>query len=129
MTDLRASTEITGASAADLAAKIASGELSSVEVTQAHLDRIAEVDGELGAFLHVSGEQALSAARAVDEARARGEQPASALAGVPLALKDVFTTTDAPTTCGSKILEGWTAPYDATVTTKLRAAGIPRPPA
>ena len=125
MTDLRASTEITGATAADLAGKIAAGELSSVEVTQAHLDRIAEVDGELGAFLHVSGEEALAAARAVDEARARGEQPASALAGVPLALKDVFTTTDAPTTCGSKILEGWTAPYDATVTAKLRAAGIP----
>nr|KZL97950.1 aspartyl/glutamyl-tRNA amidotransferase subunit A [Tsukamurella tyrosinosolvens] len=125
VTDLRASTEITGATAADLAGKIAAGELSSVEVTQAHLDRIAEVDGELGAFLHVSGEEALAAARAVDEARARGEQPASALAGVPLALKDVFTTTDAPTTCGSKILEGWTAPYDATVTAKLRAAGIP----
>ncbi|GAA1070474.1 Asp-tRNA(Asn)/Glu-tRNA(Gln) amidotransferase subunit GatA [Tsukamurella spumae] len=125
MTDLRASNEITGATAADLAAKIASGELSSVEVTSAHLDRIAEVDGDLGAFLHVSGEQALAAARAVDDARARGEQPASALAGVPLALKDVFTTTDAPTTCGSKILEGWTAPYDATVTAKLRAAGIP----
>ncbi|MGV7636998.1 Asp-tRNA(Asn)/Glu-tRNA(Gln) amidotransferase GatCAB subunit A, partial [Mycobacterium kansasii] len=56
VTDLRASTEITGATAADLAGKIAAGELSSVEVTQAHLDRIAEVDGELGAFLHVSGE-------------------------------------------------------------------------
>lgn len=123
--NLRTATEITGATAADLAAKIASGDLSSAEVTQAHLDRIAEVDGELGAFLHVSGEQALAAARAVDEARARGEQPASALAGVPIALKDVFTTTDAPTTCGSKILEGWTAPYDATVTAKLRAAGIP----
>ena len=57
---------------------------SSVEVTQAHLDRIAEVDGDLGAFLHVGADAALAAARTVDEARARGEEPASALAGVPI---------------------------------------------
>ncbi|MDG3012780.1 Asp-tRNA(Asn)/Glu-tRNA(Gln) amidotransferase subunit GatA [Rhodococcus sp. D2-41] len=119
------SAELTRLSAADLADRIHSGEVSSVEVTQAHLDRIAQVDGEVHAFLHVAGEQALAAARAVDDARTAGEAPASALAGVPLALKDVFTTTDMPTTCGSKILEGWTSPYDATLTTKLRQAGIP----
>ena len=121
----RESGAITGQSAADLAAKIHSGELSAVEVTQAHLDRIEAVDGELNAFLHVGAEQALATAAEVDNAVAAGQAPASPLAGVPLALKDVFTTTDAPTTCGSKILEGWVPPYDATVTAKLRAAGIP----
>ncbi len=118
-------TALTALTAAELAARIHAREVSSVEVTQAHLDRIAEADGEIHAFLHVAGEQALAAARAVDDALAAGDAPASALAGVPLALKDVFTTTDMPTTCGSRILDGWVAPYDATVTTKLRAAGIP----
>ncbi|NDK91349.1 Asp-tRNA(Asn)/Glu-tRNA(Gln) amidotransferase subunit GatA [Gordonia desulfuricans] len=120
----RTANEITGLTAAELADKIAARDLSSVEVTQAHLDRIAEVDGELGAFLHVSGSEALVAAKAADDAIAAGQAP-SKLAGVPLALKDIFTTTDSPTTCGSKILEGWVAPYDSTVTQKLRAAGIP----
>ncbi|WP_278263739.1 Asp-tRNA(Asn)/Glu-tRNA(Gln) amidotransferase subunit GatA [Nocardia sp. AG03] len=117
--------ELTQLSAAELAAKIHGGEVSSTEVTQAHLDRIAAVDGELNAFLHVAGDEALAAAAVVDAAHAAGETPASALAGVPLALKDVFTTTDMPTTCASKILEGWMSPYDATVTSRLRAAGIP----
>ena len=121
----RESGVITGQSAADLAAKIHAGELSAVEVTQAHLDRIEAVDGELNAFLHVGAEQALATAAEVDKAVAAGQAPASPLAGVPVALKDVFTTTDAPTTCGSKMLEGWVPPYDATVTAKLRAAGIP----
>ncbi|MEV6427410.1 Asp-tRNA(Asn)/Glu-tRNA(Gln) amidotransferase subunit GatA [Nocardia sp. NPDC051463] len=118
-------TELTTLSAAELAGKIHGGEVSSVEVTQAHLDRIAAADGEINAFLHVSAEQALGAAAAVDSALAAGTPPASPLAGVPLALKDVFTTTDMPTTCGSKILEGWVSPYDATLTTRLRDAGIP----
>ncbi|SDD76738.1 Asp-tRNA(Asn)/Glu-tRNA(Gln) amidotransferase subunit GatA [Rhodococcus tukisamuensis] len=117
--------DLTALDASVLASKIHAREVSSVEVTQAHLDRIAAVDGELNAFLHVAGEQALTAAKAVDDSLAAGNAPASALAGVPLALKDVFTTTDMPTTCGSKILEGWVAPYDATLTTRLREAGIP----
>ncbi|MFC8043924.1 Asp-tRNA(Asn)/Glu-tRNA(Gln) amidotransferase subunit GatA [Nocardia sp. NPDC057353] len=112
-------------SAAELAAKIHAREVSSEEVTRAHLDRIAAVDGEYNAFLHVARDEALAAARVVDASLAAGEAPASPLAGVPLALKDVFTTTDMPTTCASKILEGWMSPYDATVTAKLRAAGIP----
>ena len=116
---------ILGLTAAELAAKIHSRELTSVEVTQAFLDRIAAVDGDIHAFLHVGTEEALAAARAVDESLDRGEAPASALAGVPIALKDVFTTTDAPTTCGSKMLEGYMSPYDATLVTKLREAGIP----
>ncbi|BDC73397.1 Asp-tRNA(Asn)/Glu-tRNA(Gln) amidotransferase subunit GatA [Prescottella equi] len=119
------STDLTRLNAADLASKIHSREISSVEATQAHLDRIAKVDGELHAFLHVAGEQALVAAKEVDSAIAAGDKPVSALAGVPIALKDVFTTTDMPTTCASKILENWVSPYDATLTTKLREAGIP----
>ncbi|MCF1765336.1 Asp-tRNA(Asn)/Glu-tRNA(Gln) amidotransferase subunit GatA [Corynebacterium argentoratense] len=117
--------ELTRMTAAELADKIHSREVSSVEVTQAHLDRIDAVDSDLHAFLHVGAEAALEAASRVDAALAAGEAPASPLAGVPLALKDVFTTTDAPTTCASKILEGYVAPYDATVTRKIREAGIP----
>ncbi|MGF7124177.1 Asp-tRNA(Asn)/Glu-tRNA(Gln) amidotransferase subunit GatA [Rhodococcus sp. BE178] len=119
------STDLTRLDASELASKIHSREISSVEATQAHLDRIGQVDGELHAFLHIAGEQALVAAKEVDSALAAGEAPSSALAGVPIALKDVFTTTDMPTTCASKILEGWVSPYDATLTTKLREAGIP----
>ncbi|AKK05646.1 aspartyl/glutamyl-tRNA(Asn/Gln) amidotransferase subunit A [Corynebacterium mustelae] len=119
------SSELTSMTAAELAAKIHSRELSSVEVTQAHLDRIGEIDGDIHAFLHVGTEEALAAAADVDKKLDAGEAPASPLAGVPLALKDVFTTTDAPTTCASKILEGYIAPYDATVTKRIREAGIP----
>ncbi|WP_394616084.1 Asp-tRNA(Asn)/Glu-tRNA(Gln) amidotransferase subunit GatA [Lentzea sp. JNUCC 0626] len=115
--------ELIHATAADLAAKIHSGEVSSVEVTQAHLDRIAETDGKVHAFLHVDTEGALAQARRVDEAVKAGEQ-VSPLAGVPLALKDVMTTEGVPTTVGSKILEGWLPPYDATVTRKLKDAGV-----
>src|ERR1700684_87862 len=118
-------TDIIRLDAATLAAKIAAKKLSSTEVTQACLDQIAATDQRYKAFLHVAADAALSAAAAVDKSLAAGEQPASALAGVPLALKDVFTSVDMPTTCGSKILEGWRSPYDATVTARLRAAGIP----
>lgn len=118
------SSELTAMTAAALAEKIHSREVSSVEVTQAHLDRIADIDDELHAFLHVGAETALAAAKDVDEQIAAGTV-ASPLAGVPLALKDVLTTTDAPTTAASKILEGYMSPYDATVTRKIREAGIP----
>ncbi|OAN40131.1 Asp-tRNA(Asn)/Glu-tRNA(Gln) amidotransferase subunit GatA [Mycolicibacterium iranicum] len=111
--------------AATLGAKIAAREVTSTEATQAHLDQIAATDGTYNAFLHIAADKALAAAAAVDSAVAAGEALPSPLAGVPLALKDVFTTTDMPTTCGSKILEGWMSPYDATVTARLRAAGIP----
>src|SRR3984885_7893013 len=118
-----ASTELTRMTAAELAAAVASGETSAVDVTQAHLDRIEAVDSSVHAFLHVAPEAALAAAGAVDARRAAGE-PLGPLAGVPLVLKDLFTTTDMPTTCGSRILEGWRPPYDATITTRLRRAGI-----
>lgn len=116
---------ITSLTAAELAEKIHSRELTSREVTQAFLDRIAETNGELNSFLHVGAEEALAAADAVDKALDAGEAPASALAGVPLALKDLLVTTDAPTTAASKMLEGWMSPYDATLVIKLREAGIP----
>ena len=116
--------DLTRLSASDLAGKIHSREVSAVEVAQAHLDRIGEVDGAVHAFLHVAPEAALASAALVDASLAAGTAPASPLAGVPLALKDVFTTTDMPTTAGSRILEGWRPPYDATVTARLRAAGI-----
>jgi aspartyl-tRNA(Asn)/glutamyl-tRNA(Gln) amidotransferase subunit A len=117
-------TELIRLTAAELAAKIHSREVSSVEVTRAHLDRITQVDPAVHAFLHVAAEPALAAAAEVDAALAGGKAPASPLAGVPLALKDVFATSDMPTTCGSKILEGWRPPYDATVTARLRRAGV-----
>ncbi|MEU8133023.1 Asp-tRNA(Asn)/Glu-tRNA(Gln) amidotransferase subunit GatA [Streptodolium elevatio] len=115
--------DLTRLTAAETAARIAAGEVSAVEVAQAHLDRITEVDGKVHAFLHVDAAGALSAAKAVDERRAKGDA-LGPLAGVPLALKDVFTTQGVPTTCGSKILKGWLPPYDATVTRRLKEAGV-----
>jgi aspartyl-tRNA(Asn)/glutamyl-tRNA(Gln) amidotransferase subunit A len=115
--------ELTTMTAAGLAAAMAAGEVSALEVTDAHLARIGDVDDRVRAFLHVAAGQARQAARAVDQRRAVGE-PLGPLAGVPLALKDVFTTTDMPTTCGSAILDGWRPPYDATITRRLRAAGV-----
>ncbi len=115
--------ELTRLSASDTAAAVSRGEVSAVEVAQAHLDRIAAVDGQVHAFLHVDTQGALAAAAAVDAARASGAG-LGPLAGVPLALKDVMTMTGVPTTCGSRLLEGWRPPYDATVTARLRTAGI-----
>ncbi len=116
---------LTSLTAAELAEKIHAREITSREVTQAFLDRIAATNEELNSFLHVGAEEALAAADAVDKALDAGEEPASGLAGVPLALKDLLVTTDAPTTAASKMLEGYVSPYDATVTKRLREAGIP----
>jgi aspartyl-tRNA(Asn)/glutamyl-tRNA(Gln) amidotransferase subunit A len=114
--------ELIKKTAAELAAAVAAGEASAVQVAEAHLDRIAAVDGAVKAFLHVNAEDALAQARAVDRRRAAGE-PLGALAGVPVAVKDLFTTVGMPTTCGSKILDGWVPPYESTVTRRLRDAG------
>jgi aspartyl-tRNA(Asn)/glutamyl-tRNA(Gln) amidotransferase subunit A len=115
--------DLTRATAAELGRLLAARDVSSVEVTQAHLDRIDKVDGAVHAFLYVDTDAALAAAGAVDDRRAVGET-LGPLAGVPLALKDVLTQRGVPTTAGSKILEGWRPPYDATVVTKLREAGV-----
>ena len=109
--------------ASQLADLLDAREVSAVEVAQAHLDRIAEVDGAVHAFLHIDTEGALDAAKAVDAKRAAGE-PVGPLAGVPLGLKDILATKGLPTTVGSKMLENWIPPYDATVVTRLREAGI-----
>ncbi len=115
--------ELTRMTAAELAAAMAAGHVSALEVTDAHLARIDAAEKELHAFLHVAADSARAAARAVDERRAAGEI-LGPLAGVPLALKDVFTTTDMPTTCASRILGEWRPPYDATVTRRLRQGGV-----
>jgi aspartyl-tRNA(Asn)/glutamyl-tRNA(Gln) amidotransferase subunit A len=115
---------LTQLTAAELAERIHTREISAVEATRAHLDRIAAVDAALHAFLYMDADSALAAAAAVDAGLQRGEAPASPLAGVPVALKDVFTTVGMPTTCGSRTLEGWCPPYDATLTRKLREAGV-----
>jgi aspartyl-tRNA(Asn)/glutamyl-tRNA(Gln) amidotransferase subunit A len=116
-------TELTRLSAAEIAAAVRNGEVTAAEVTDAHLARIEQVEPQVRAFLHVAADQARAAARAVDERRANGAE-LGPLAGVPLALKDVFTTIDMPTTCGSRILGDWLPPYDATITKRLRDAGV-----
>ena len=110
-------------SASEMASALSAGEITSVELTQAHLDQIARVDRDVHAFLHVDTDGAIAQARAVDEKRESGEK-VSPLAGVPLALKDVLVQKGIPTTCGSKMLEGWRPPYDSTVVTRLKENGI-----
>jgi aspartyl-tRNA(Asn)/glutamyl-tRNA(Gln) amidotransferase subunit A len=116
-------TELVRLSAAQIAAAVAAGEVSAVEVTDAHLRRIDAVDSEIKAFLRPDPDGAVAAAREVDAARAAG-RPLGPLAGVPLAMKDVVVTKDLETTAGSKILQGWLPPYDATITERVRSAGI-----
>ena len=112
------------ATAAQMADALAAGEVTSVSLTQAHLDRIAAVDGDVHAFLHVNAEGALETAASVDADRAAGVS-LPRLAGVPIGIKDVLVTQGLPTTAGSRILEGWIPPYDATVTRKVREARMP----
>ncbi|MBV9094070.1 MAG: Asp-tRNA(Asn)/Glu-tRNA(Gln) amidotransferase subunit GatA [Streptosporangiaceae bacterium] len=114
--------ELVRMTAAELSAALSAGEVSAAEVTRAHLDRIAATDDRIHAFLHVAADAALAQAAEVDGKRATGE-PLGPLAGVPVAVKDVFTTAGMPTTCGSRILDGWHPPYDATITSRLKQAG------
>ncbi|MCL2784113.1 MAG: Asp-tRNA(Asn)/Glu-tRNA(Gln) amidotransferase subunit GatA [Propionibacteriaceae bacterium] len=116
-------TDLTRFTAAQLAAMLGAQEVSSQEVTRAHLDRIAEVDDDIHAFLFVDAERALDTALQIDNRRSAGET-LHPLAGVPVAVKDVFCYTGTPTTCASKILQGWYPPYNATVVQRLLDAGM-----
>ncbi|MFW0179243.1 Asp-tRNA(Asn)/Glu-tRNA(Gln) amidotransferase subunit GatA [Rothia sp. P7208] len=129
--------ELIKLSAAELVEKLKTREISSVEITQAHLDRIKATDGQaldsndrsagkdgLNAFLHTNEEEALATAQSVDKARAAGEELPE-LAGVPIAIKDLIVTKGQPTTAASRMLEGWMSPYDGTVTQKVRQARMP----
>lgn len=111
-------------SALELAELLAAGRITSVELTTACLDRIEALNPKLNAFLFVDREGALATAAEVDAKRAAGED-LHPLAGVPIALKDNMVTRGIPTTCASKILEGWLPPYDATVVKKIQEAGLP----
>lgn len=115
--------ELVTLTAAELGARIASREVSSEEVTQAHLDRIGEVDGDVRAFLLVDHDGALETARRVDSRIAGGEK-LGPLAGVPLAVKDLFCTKGLATTASSRMLEGWIPPYDSTIVTRCKDAGM-----
>jgi len=115
--------DLTRQSAATLASAIAQGEVTSEQVTAAHLDRIEQVDSRVHAFLFVDRETSLARARQVDQGIQQG-RISSPLAGVPIALKDLLATKGVPTTCGSKILEGWRPPYNATIVDRLESAGV-----
>ena len=106
-----------------LSARLQSGEVTSRGITSASLDRIAEVDGDINAFITVDTEGALAQADAIDQKRASGEA-LGPLAGIPVALKDVLCVQGGRTTCGSRILEDYVAPYDATSVKRLREAGM-----
>ncbi len=108
-------------SAAELLASLREGQLSAVEVATAFLDRIESLDGSVHAFIRVDRQSALQQAERIDERRRRGE-PLGALAGLPVALKDLLCTRGEPTTCGSRMLENFRPPYDATVVRRLREA-------
>ena len=105
----------------ELSSALGQGDFSSEELTRACLERVAALDGRLNSFITVTQEQALAAARAADTHIAAGE--AGPLTGIPFAHKDIFCTRDVRTSCGSRMLDNFIAPYDATVTQQLAAAG------
>ncbi len=105
----------------EASARLDAGEISATELTQAVLERILAVDNQVKAYLTLTPEEALEQARAADVRRAAGER--GPLLGIPLAIKDVLCTKGVPTTCGSRILEDFVPPYDATAVARLKAAG------
>ncbi len=106
---------------AELAQGLENGDFSSVELTQAYLDRINAEDGKYNSYITVTGEQALDQAKAADETRAAGN--AGAFTGLPIAHKDIFCTEGVRTSCASKMLDNFISPYNATVVNKFNAAG------
>ena len=118
-------TELVKLSAAEMAAKVKAGEVSSRELVEAHLAVIDAAEPSIKAFLKVSADQALDQADAFDAKSADDKAALPELAGVPIAIKDMIVTKGIETTAASKILEGWVPPYDATVIEKLKAAGMP----
>ena len=100
---------------------LAKGDFSSVELTQAIIDRVRAKDGEIGAYLTFDEEGALAAAREADKAL-KDSNGVNGLLGIPIAIKDLINVKGQPCTCASKILEGYVSPYDATVIAKLKAA-------
>ncbi|HHQ14459.1 MAG TPA: Asp-tRNA(Asn)/Glu-tRNA(Gln) amidotransferase subunit GatA [Chromatiales bacterium] len=107
---------------ADLSRALQSGQTTSRELTEATLERIGRDDAALNCFIHVCTEQALAAADAADRRIRDGD--AGPLTGIPIAHKDIFCTRGVPTTCGSRMLDGFVPPYDATVVERLAAAGV-----
>ncbi|HYI25128.1 MAG TPA: amidase family protein, partial [Thermomicrobiales bacterium] len=115
------STELVSLTAAQARALLDTREISAVDLASAHLDRIDATDDRIHSYLHVMRDVAMRQAEAADVRIATGE--ISALTGVPIALKDILVTTDAPTTAASKILDGYVSPYDGTVPARLRSQG------
>ena len=109
-------------SVVDIATRVADGSVSATSVLEEHLARIGEREADIHAFNLVTTESARATAQSIDDAVAKG-RPVGRLAGVPIALKDNMCTRGVETTCSSKILQGWKPPYDATVVTRLSAAG------
>lgn len=106
----------------ELSSGLASGEYSSVELTESYLKSIKDKDSGLNAFVTVTDERAMAAAKNADQKRAAGE--ATALMGLPIAVKDIFCTEGVKTSCGSKMLDNFIAPYESTATSKLNEAGF-----
>jgi len=115
------SEDLTRLTVTEASARLARREISAVELLQAHLERIRQVEPQIHAFITLTEEVALAQAQEADRRIARGD--VAPLTGIPIALKDVLCTVDAPTTAGSRILEGFRSPYDATVVRKLREQG------
>ena len=113
--------DLTLMSASEARAALDNREISSVELTQAYLHRIEKVEPKIHSYLHVMTDVALGQANAADVRIENGE--AEEMTGIPVALKDIFATTDAPTTAASKMLEGYMSPYDSTVVARLREQG------
>jgi aspartyl-tRNA(Asn)/glutamyl-tRNA(Gln) amidotransferase subunit A len=117
-----ASSGNTPTTAFDIAAAVRAGSVKAIDVLEAHLARIAERESDIHAFNLVTADAARESARRIDDMVAAGRDP-GALAGVPIALKDNMCTRGVPTTCSSRILEGWKPPYDATVVSRLAELG------